>query len=242
MYQSRTYRQWVRGEGLVSFMIVLGETDLYIRTSTDLSTIARDSVTRYRNILKSYIKEHPAFATSLVPLDAGADAPLIVCDMAAAAAKTGVGPMASVAGAIARFVGQELLPHSPEVIIENGGDIYIKSLEDRTVGIYAGNSPLSGNIGFTIKADDTPLAICTSSGTVGHSLSYGKADAVVAISKSASLADAAATAIGNIVKTANDIQRGIDMAAGIDGLSGVVIIIGDKIGVYGDIELCRTGK
>ena len=242
MYQPRTYRQWVRGEGLVSFRVVLGETDLYIRASTDLSAIARDSVARHRNILESYIKEHPTFATSLVPLDAAADAPPIVRDMANAAAKTGVGPMASVAGAIAQFAGQDLLLHSPEVIIENGGDIYIKSLENRTIGIYAGNSPLSGNIGFTVKAEDTPLAICTSSGTVGHSLSYGKADAVTAVCKSASLADAAATAICCIVKTADDIQKGIDLAAGINGLSGVVIIIGEKLGVFGNIELCRTGK
>jgi ApbE superfamily uncharacterized protein (UPF0280 family) len=238
MYQPRTYRHWVRGEGLVSFKVVYRETDLYIRASTDLSGIALDSVIKYRNILESYIKERPAFATSLEPLDVEGDAPAIIRDMADAAAKAGVGPMASVAGAIAQFVSQELLPYSPEVIIENGGDIYIKSLKDRTVGIYAGDSPLSGKVGLTIKADDTPLAICTSSGTVGHSLSYGKADAVVAVSESASIADAAATAIGNIVRTANDIQKGIGLAAGIDALSGVVIIIGDKIGISGDLKIC----
>lgn len=238
MYQPRTYRHWVWGEGLVSFKVVYRETDLYIRASTDLSGVALDSVIRYRNILESYIKEHPAFATSLEPLDVEGDTPAIVCDMADAAAKAGVGPMAAVAGAIAQFVGRELLPHSPEIIVENGGDIYMKSLEDRTVGIYAGYSPLSGKIGLTIKAEGTPLAICTSSGTVGHSLSYGKADAVVAVSESASIADAAATAIGNIVRTADDIQKGIDLAAGIDALSGVVIIIGDKIGISGDLKIC----
>ena len=242
MYQPRTYRHWIRGDGLVSFKVVFKETDLYVRAATDLSAIAGDSVVKYRNILDSYIKEHPAFATSLEPLTIGEEAPAIVHDMADAAAKAGVGPMAAVAGAIAQFVGQELLPHSQEVIIENGGDIYMKSLEDRTVGIFAGGSSLSGKIGLTIKAGDTPLAICTSSGTVGHSLSYGKADAVVAVAESAALADAAATAIGNIVKTPGDVQKGIDFAAGIDALSGVVIVIGGEFGIRGNLTICPLDK
>ena len=95
----------------------------------------------------------------------------------------GVGPMAAVAGAIAEFVGEELLAYSPEVIIENGGDIYIKSLKKRVVGIYAGNSPLTGKIGLEIEGKETPIGICTSSGTVGHSLSFGRADAVASESE-----------------------------------------------------------
>jgi len=242
MYQPRSYRHWVRGKGLVSFSVVVEETDLYIRAQTDLSGTAHDSVTKCRNIIKAYIREHPDFATSLEPLEVESEAPPIIREMANAAAAFNIGPMAAVAGSIARFVGQELLQHSRQVIVENGGDIFIKSLKDRTIGVYAGNSPLSGEIGLVIKAADTPLAICTSSGTVGHSLSFGKADAIVALSKSAAFADAAATAIGNIIKTPEDIQKGIDLAAAKDGLCGVVIIIGDKIGVYGNIEICRIEK
>ncbi len=240
MYQPRTYRHHVQGEGLSAFEVVFKETDLYIRAAKDLSGIARDSVIKYRYTLEAYIKEHPAFATSLEPIEVGANAPAIVRDMASAAAAVGVGPMAAVAGAIAQFVGQDLLLHSLKVIVENGGDIYMKSLGDITVGIFAGSSPLSGVIGLTIKASDTPLAVCTSSGTVGHSLSFGKSDAVIVVAGSAALADAAATAVGNIINTADDIQRGIDMASAIGGLNGVVIIIGDKIGISGNIEICRT--
>ena len=137
--------------------------------------------------------------------------------MSESAEKVGVGPMASVAGAIAEFVGNELSAYSAEVIVENGGDIYLKSLEKRIIGVYAGESPLTGKLGLEIDGEDTPLGVCTSSGTVGHSLSFGKADAVIVLSKSATLADAAATAIGNLVAQPEDITRGVEFAEGTDG-------------------------
>jgi ApbE superfamily uncharacterized protein (UPF0280 family) len=242
MYQPRSYRHWVQGRGLVSFNVVVKETDLFIRAISDLSDKARISVLKYRNILEQYIKRHPSFATSLEPLEAAKNASDIIIDMASAAARAGVGPMASVAGAIAQFVAQELLAYSPEIIIENGGDIYLKSLKNRNIAIYAGKSPLSGKMGLQIRAAETPLSMCTSSGTVGHSLSFGKADAVVAVSKSATLADAAATAIGNIILQPDDIPAGIELAKGIDGLLGVVIIIGDKMGAWGELTLCRLDE
>jgi hypothetical protein len=145
--------------------------------------------------------------------------------------------MAAVAGAVAQFVGEELQEYSPDVIIENGGDIYIRSTADRLIGIHAGDSPLSGKLALAIVAVETPCGICTSSGIVGHSLSFGKADAVTIIAPSASLADATATACGNIVQTADDIQRGLDLAAGIKGIIGAVIIKGDRVGVWGRITL-----
>ena len=147
--------------------------------------------------------------------------------------------MASVAGAIAEFVGSELLAFSPEIIVENGGDIYLKSLRKRLIGIYAGESPLTGKIGLEINGKDTPLGICTSSGTVGHSLSYGKADAVIVLSPSAALADAVATAIGNRISQPSDIPSGIEFARGIDGLKGVIIIQDEKVGVWGEVKLCQ---
>ena len=239
MYQPRSYRHRVRGQGLVSFNVVVKETDLYISAASNLNNIARSLVIDQRNIIEAYIKKHPSFATSLKPLPVADDAPAIIKDMADAASKASVGPMAAVAGAIAEAVGKGLLAHSSEVIVENGGDIYLKSLKPRVVSIYAGISPLSGKIGIDISAADTPLSVCTSSGTVGHSLSLGKADAAIAISRSAALADAAATAIGNLVKAAADIDRVLDFSTTIEGLLGALIIIGDKIGIRGDLEICH---
>ncbi|UCD54038.1 MAG: UPF0280 family protein, partial [Dehalococcoidia bacterium] len=204
----------------------------------NLKSKARKLVVKYRDSLESYIERHPAFLTSLEPLPVDDNAPHIVKAMSEAASKAEVGPMASVAGAIAEFVGTELLAFTPEIIVENGGDIYLKSLGKKTIGIYAGESPLSGKIGLEIDRADTPLGICTSSGTVGHSLSYGRADAVIVLSESATLADAAATATANLIKQPGDIPIGIERAKSIEGVSGVIIIQGDKTGLWGKVKIC----
>jgi ApbE superfamily uncharacterized protein (UPF0280 family) len=237
MYQPRNYRHWVKDKGLVGFNVVVKETDLYIRATSDLKHQARRLVAKYRRQLEGYIERHPDFLSSLEPLAVGSDAPRLVTEMANAAEKAGVGPMAAVAGSIAEFVGRELLELSPELIVENGGDIYLKSSSDRLIGIYAGPSPLTGKVGLEIKGKDTPLGVCTSSGTVGHSLSYGQADAVIALSRSAALADAAATAIGNIIKSADDIPRAIERAISLKGLNGIIIIKGDKMGLWGKVRI-----
>jgi len=242
MYEPRTYRHWVKDKGLVSFNITVKETDLCVCASRNLKSKTLKLVLKYRDILERYIERYPSFLTSLEPLPLNDDAPLMVKAMLAAARKSGVGPMASVAGAITEFVGTELAAFSPEVIIENGGDIYLKSLEKRIIGVYAGKSPLTGQIGLEIKGKDTPLGICTSSGTVGHSLSYGKADAVVVLSPSATLADAAATAIGNLIQQPDDIPSGIERAKNIVGLKGILIIIEDKLGLWGKIKICQLSR
>lgn len=240
MYQPRTYRHWIRDSDLVSFNVVVRETDLCISARTNLKRKALRLVSKHRSTLERYITQHPSFLTSMeaLPIDDGT--PQIIKMMLEAAHKAGVGPMASVAGAMAECVGTELSAFSPEVIVENGGDIYLRSSKKRIIGVYAGNSPLSGKIGLEINGRDTPLGICTSSGTVGHSLSYGKADAVVALSRSATLADAAATAIGNLIKEPTDIPDGIEIAQNITGLKGVIIIIGSNMGLWGEVKICQT--
>ncbi len=239
-YQPRTYRHWIEGKDLIPFNVTVKETDLYIRAAVNLQKKARRLVVKYREQLEGYINRSPAFVTSLEPLPVPDYAPAIVGQMAEAAQKTGVGPMAAVAGAIAECVGRELLEFSPEIIVENGGDIYLKILQRRVVGIFAGDSPLTGKIGLEINAQDTPLGICTSSGTVGHSLSHGRSDAVIVVSTSTALADAAATAIGNTVKQPGDIDSAIEFGRGIDGLKGIVIVAGKSVGAWGDVKLCET--
>jgi ApbE superfamily uncharacterized protein (UPF0280 family) len=239
-YQPRTYRHWIEGKDLIAFNVTEKETDLYIRATSNLQKKARRLVLKYRHQLEGYIERNPTFQTSLEPLTVPENAPAIVREMAEAGSKAGVGPMAAVAGAIAECVGRELLEFSPEIIVENGGDIFLKINRKRIVGIFAGDSPLTGKVGLEINPQDTPLGVCTSSGTVGHSLSFGQADAVVVVASSATLADAAATAIGNRVKTPSDIDNALEYARGIGGLKGVVIIIGSKVGAWGEVKLCET--
>ena len=164
-------------------------------------------------------------------------APAIIKDMLAASRAAGVGPMASVAGAIAEHVGRKLLSTSLNVVVENGGDIYLDVKDDMKIGIFAGESPLSGRIALKITAGESPLGICTSSGTVGHSLSFGIADAICIKSKSAALADAAATAAGNLIQTKADVRKGLAKAMSIEGVLGVLIVTGDTLAVQGAMEL-----
>jgi len=237
MYEPRFYRLWSTDKDLVSFNVTVKETDLYIRASCDLQSEALKVVTGERAALEGYIQRHPGFSAAMQPYPVENDAPGIVREMAEAAAKAGVGPMAAVAGAIAERVGRALLEFSPEVIVENGGDIFLKSRKKRTVGIYAGKSPFSDRLALEIQASETPLGICTSSGTVGHSISFGKADAVIVLAPCTALADAAATAIGNLIKEESDIPQGLDFAREIDGLRGVVIIKNEKMALWGQVKI-----
>lgn len=240
MYEPRTYRQWHQSRDLVSFRVAVKETDLHVAATVNLKSKTERLVLKYREKLEKYIETHPVFLTSLNPVPVEENAPDIVKMMAEASAKVGVGPMAAVAGAIAELIANELLAFSPEIIIENGGDIYLRSLKKRVVGIYAGASPLSGKIGIEIAPEDTPCGVCTSSGTVGHSLSFGRADAVTVISPSTPLADAGGTATGNRVQTAADIPRAIEFASKIPGITGVIIIMGDKVGAWGNVKIVET--
>jgi len=241
MYEPRFYRHWIKDSGLISFNVVVEQTDLYIRSQRNVRDKALDSVLKHRGSLEAYIKHHPIFLTTLDTYQAESGAPAIVKEMARVSQLTGVGPMAAVAGVIAEAVGRDLLAFSPEIIVENGGDIFLKTSQKRLVGIYAGRSSFTKKIALEIVPEETPLGIGTSSGTVGHSLSLGSADAVIALSSSAALADAAATALGNMVRHADDIPRAIEKARSIERLRGVVIIVGDKMGVWGKVKIVPLG-
>ncbi|MEQ4488568.1 MAG: UPF0280 family protein [Dehalococcoides mccartyi] len=237
MYEPRNYRNWVNAGKLIPFQVVEEESDLFILAATELKELSYFFTRKYRQEITSYIKRQPVFASSLKPLKICADAPPIIQAMAEAAAKAGVGPMAAVAGAVAEYVGKELLAYSPEILVENGGDIFVHTLSARRIGIFAGRSVLSGRLALEISPHKSPLGICTSSGTVGHSLSFGKADAALVVSGSAILADAAATAVANQVQTALDIPSALEYGQKIEGVAGLVVIKDDKMGIWGDIQL-----
>lgn len=242
MYQEKAYRHSVRTDDLVKFEVIVRETDLLIRAEKDLSLEAREAVLKYRSQIEAYIEKNPWFGRSLSPLPMDPYAPKIVQEMFLASQIARVGPMASVAGAIAEWVAKDLLPFSKELIIENGGDIYLVSSKERIVGIYAGASPLSFKVGISISPEENPLGICTSSGTVGHSLSFGKADAVCILSKSPALADAVATAVGNWVQGKKDIESALERGSRMEGVLGIVIIVEEKMGVWGKVNLVPLNK
>jgi ApbE superfamily uncharacterized protein (UPF0280 family) len=162
--------------------------------------------------------------------------------MVKAGENAGVGPMAAIAGAIAEQVGFGLLELTDQVIVENGGDVFIKTNSSVTVEIFTGNSPLSSRIGIRMKSRPGPCAVCTSSGTIGHSLSLGKADAVCVVADSCPFADAAATSIANRVDSAADIETAIEAGKSIEKIRGIVVIVGQKMGLWGDLEVVPLGE
>jgi len=231
------YRLGIKDTDLVSFNVVVEQTNLYIRAEHNLRDKALRSATKHRRSLEKYIEHHPLFLTTLEPYPVERTAPAIIKEMAIASKVANIGPMSAVAGAIAEAVGKDLLPFSPEIIVENGGDIFLKTSKKRLVGIYAGKSPFTGKIALEINPRETPLGICTSSATIGHSLSLGCADAVVTLSPSTPLADAMATAIGNTIRSIDDIPETIEKAEDIQGLYGIIIIKDDKMGIWGKMKI-----
>ena len=233
--EPRTYRGWLRSE-LRRFRVRVGESDLLISAERSLRSLAERALRSARADLESYLQSDPGFREALRPYDPGPEAPPLVQEMARAARACGVGPMAAVAGAVAEQVGRALLAETGQVIVENGGDIFLYSTRVRTAAIYAGSSPLSGRLGLRVSRTEQALGLCTSSGTVGPSLSLGRADAAMVLATSAALADAAATALGNRVQSENDIAGALEHLQTLEGVLGGAVIIGEHLGAWGEVE------
>lgn len=181
---------------------------------------------------------HRGFLTSHEPVEILPGAPDEVVMMAGAALRTDTGPMAAVAGLFAWRAGEFLRAKFPvkEVVVENGGDFYLYLQQDLTMTIYAGGSPLSEKIAVVIPAAQSPLGVCTSSGTVGHSFSYGKADAVMVACSSPLLADSWATSMANRVQNSADISQVLEISEKIPEIESIVIICEDKAGIRGKFD------
>lgn len=241
-YSTRNYRTFYQASDLVYFQVKLKETDLAVGVDRDsfdgrLAEFVEKTVIKLRGDLETYIDLCPEFRTSLVPVPALPGAPRIVITMTKAAALAGVGPMAAVAGAIAQAVGRQLEGRVREVIVENGGDIYLSGQRDRIVGIFAADSPFSNRIGLKVSGKEMPVGVCTSSGTVGPSLSLGRADAAVIKAKDAALADAVATGAGNLVQEEGDLMRAVEYAQSVEGVLGIIVIKRDKLAAWGEMEI-----
>lgn len=237
-YVQRTYRHAAAAEGLVCFTVKEKESDLWLAADRDCRDEARRALAAVRREIEAYIARRPEFLSAMTPLPDDPEAPEPVRRMLAAGAAAGVGPMAAVAGTTAEFVGRALLTAgAAEVLVENGGDLFIVSRRPRTAAVFAGESPWSMRLGLRLAPEKTPVGLSTSSGTVGPSISFGRADAAVATAADAALADAAATAVGNLVKTPESVQKALHFAEKIEGLSGVLLVVGDRLGVWGDLEL-----
>ena len=243
-YVDRTYREHFESDRWAHFLCRYKETDLWIgidKASWQKAIIpfTENLVQQIRTEMDTWIAKNPDYAKALIPHSATADAPEIFKAMSSVAEKSRIGPMSAVAGAVAQKVGETLKNNFNirEIIVENGGDIYADICEDMDVAVFAGPSPLSEKVGLHIRAAYTPLGICTSSGTIGPSLSFGKADAVMIICKDTLLADTYATAFANTIQTADDVQSCIEKIRQNEDVLAAIAVKDDKIGICGIFEL-----
>ncbi len=212
-----------------------------------ISSSRFDAITRAiicaRTEIEEYIRHHPQFLSSLVPVALYECAPAIARDMAAAAELAGVGPMAAVAGAIAEAAARAgLLAAASEAIVENGGDIFLASAEEAVVGLFAGEGNLKDALALVVEPCDMPLSICSSSSFMGHSLSFGKCDLATVVARSGALADAVATMACNSVKVVSDMEPALERVMEIPGVRAALIVKGDKIGIAGDLPRLVRNK
>lgn len=244
LFEERTYRTQFNTSRFKGFVIKHLETDLWIGVDPDsfreeMKEIAFQKMKSLREKFDSYIQQEPFFKKSLKPYKPSENAPEEAIEMAVAAEKAGIGPMSAVAGLFAREIGESILKSFPvqEMVIENGGDIYVLLKDEMVLSVFAGESILSERIGLVIPAENQKLGICTSAGTVGPSLSYGKADAVVVVCEDILLADALATALGNKVKSPDHVEKVIKQAENFPEILSLLIICKDKIGIKGENEI-----
>ena len=223
MSQKRTYRTFTYREAV--FRICCEKFDAVTA-----------EIVRQRLILEGYIARHPDFRRSLEPLELLAGAPEVAQSMARAAKLVGVGPMAAVAGAMAQRACQAAIEAGArEVIVDNGGDIFLCAVEPVIIGLKTGTADLSDRLAFSLKPDDTPISICSSSGKMGHSFSFGECDLATIVAKDAALADAAATQAANLVKTVDDIDAALEKISAIEGVDGVMIVKDSRVGLAGKL-------
>ena len=247
-YRERSYRSRFSNDERRWLCVKFLESDLWIGVDNGSYSASMESDTyamlvELRRSMDAYLLVDPAYKTALTPYDAGSEAPDILKEMSRVSHKTGIGPMSAVAGAVALKVADYLKSKHgvKEVIVENGGDIYAEAHNDMDIAVFAGQSPLSEKIGMHIPAADFPLGICTSSGTVGPSLSLGRADAVMIVCKDVLLADSYATAMANRIQSVNDLQPVIDRIQNTPGIIGAIAVKDDRLAICGQFELRLFG-
>ncbi len=233
-YQKRFYRNYHNSDKLKSYQITVEQSDLYIASTNYSKELSLQALRQARTTIENYIKKHPEFLTSFEPLDLK-ESLTPVSWMIDAGKACSVGPMAAVAGAVSRYVGEAMLAENEEVIVENGGDIFMSSKVPRNVLIYAGSSPISMKMAIEVPAGT--FGICTSAGSVGPSISFGKSDAAIVISHNCALADAAATQLGNLIKSESDLENAVRQITLLQGIEGAVAVYKDKIAACGQIKL-----
>ena len=239
MYEERFYRHSFSGKH--SLEIAYRESDIYIISDKTLDKHrAEDILRKYYTQIEEYVSKNPCFLNSLSPLEIDRSAPLIIQDMFKASQLAGIGPFSSVAGAVAYYIGKELLAYCEEIIVENGGDIFLKAKKEKIIGLYLGENFEPNRVNVEIGQKNHCFGVCSSSSNIGPSLNFGKADLVTIVSSDSISADALATAYSNKVKKEKDIALVLKEAQNNSLIDAIVIAFENKLFLWGGIQLCEV--
>ena len=243
MYEPRWYRNSM-GERFRTISYSHLESDIWLAFDID-NKVSDKEILRFlskkiknlRNIFEAYFTIHPEFKMSLKPLNALESAPSIISRLAECSQRTKVGPMAGIAGIFSEEIGKALQGEFSfnEIVVENGGDLYLDIQDELSVKLYAGEHPLSNKLSLRINPKYSPLGLCASSGKFGHSLSFGKADLVVIACKDTILADQMATALANMINQASDIQKVLEINQSNKNILHLSIFAFDAFAMAGEI-------
>jgi len=236
MYEERFYRNSISSKFRLD--ISFKESDLLISSDKEIDKdLAKNILIKYYNQIEKYAEINPQFVKSLSPIAQDLEAPPIVRKMIESSHLTGIGPFSSVAGAVALYVGEELLKLADEVIIENGGDLFLKINEDKRIGVYLGERTELKSLTIKIKKQDYPFGIASSSAYLGHSLNLGRADLVTVIAKDSIIADGFATSLSNPIKKEENIEKVLGFAKESDSIEGLLVAFEGKIFLWGALEI-----
>jgi ApbE superfamily uncharacterized protein (UPF0280 family) len=233
----KVYRKSITNTDLTFYRVTHGPTDLYVGSEKNYHDIVLAEIVKVRKILDEHIANNPKFLESLVPIGYNEFDNIIVKEMCIAAGKAGVGPMATVAGVFNRQAYNSIKMLSSQVVIENGGDVFCKTKERITCGLYAGKSPLNMKLGVKVSGDYVPYGVCSSAKTIGHSLSFGNADLAMVICEDVLLADGLATKLGNMIKTKKDLKSALEYVYDHHEILGAAGIIESDIALVGDLDI-----
>ena len=248
LFETKTYRNSLSNERFQSFVIQHETADLWIGIDPgsfqkEMADIALATLKSVLDELEVYAASNPFFKKSLKPCSVQDDAPAIIRQLAIAGEKAGVGPIAAVGGLLSETVGRALLENFSigELVVENGGNLFVKLQEPLVMSIFAGESPLSGMAGLEILPEQTPLGVGTFTQADRWPMNFGKADAVMICCKEAALADALTTGFGNRIKKAADVENVLNRTEHVPEILAAVLVCDDQIGIRGEFELKILG-
>ncbi len=231
------YRINVTAKAEFSWKVSYKYSDLFISSSKDISPFISDRIVDFYNIIEKEIKENPNFEKSFVPLSSISSENWIISEMNKASKTFNVGPMAAVAGSLCEFISRDIQNSVRYLMIENGGDVYIKSSKDAVISVFFKNNYFRNGLKLKVEKKLLPCGIASSSGTFGHSVSLGKSDIALVLAENAIVADAAATAFANSIKSKTDLEKAVNLMKDKKGILGLLAVKDEMIAIYGQIKL-----